>query len=185
MTLDSIIEGCRKGDAVMQKALYDRYSGRFYVLCRRYTSDDATAQEVLSDGFLSVFEQMGNYRGEGSFEGWMQTIFVRCAIRRYKQDLRRIDRESFDDADVAVDNIDNSARMDVRQALMCAMRRLPVVERQAFNLVAVEGCKLEDASKLLEENLSTFKSRYYKALQKMRTMLTRYLGEEYLTNNID
>lgn len=164
----------------MQKALYDRYCGRFYMLCRRYSYNDSSAQEVLSDGFLTVFEQMGNFSGKGSFEGWMRTIFVRCAIKRFKQDRNRVETRVDDEIKTLSGEVDPSSRLDLRQALMESMRLLPDIERQSFNLVAVEGYKLEEASDLLGENLSTIKSRYYKALQKMRVMLASFLGDDYL-----
>lgn len=163
----------------MQKALYDRFSGKFYVLCRRYSANDETAKEVMSDGFLRVFEQIGNYRGAGSFEGWMRTIFIRCAIRGYKRDRIRKEISVEEEMEMASGNLSHESKLDVRQALLRAMRRLTDPERQTFNLVAVEGYKLEEAAQMMEENLSTLKSRYYKTLQKMRLMLTDALGEEY------
>ena len=164
----------------MQKALYDRFSGKFYMLCRRYCANDESAKEVMSDGFLCVFEQIGKYKGTGSFEGWMRTIFIRCAIRRYKRDSCRKEVAVEEGMEVVSGNLDQESKLDVRQALMGAMRRLTDSERQTFNLVAVEGYKLEEAAQIMDENLSTLKSRYYKTLQKMREMLTETLGEEYI-----
>lgn len=181
MTLEEIIEGCRKGDVAMQKKLYDRFSGKFYVLCRRYSTNDASAQEALSDGFLCVFEQIGNYKGHGSFEGWMRTIMVRCAIKLFKQEHpvgQSLDVEEASDTIVEV--VDHEKRMDVQKALLCSMRRLSENECPIFNLIAIENYKFEEASLILGENVSTLKSRYYKALQKMKTMLRVYLGNEYI-----
>ena len=161
----------------MQKELYDRFSGKFYMLCRRYTGDDSTAQEVLCDGFLSIFEQIINYRGEGSFEGWMRTIIVRCAIKRFKREQRRREVCTDEEMEMPVAEGSYDVRMEMRQALMLSMRRLSDMERHAFNLVAVEGYKLEEAAELTEEKLSTFKSRYYKALQKMRMMMKRFMED--------
>ena len=55
----------------MQKELYDRFSARFYALCCRYAPDDDIAKELLVDGFMTIFSEIGNYRGDGAFEGWM------------------------------------------------------------------------------------------------------------------
>ena len=85
-----------------------------------------------------------------------------------------------DDMQVPYDDNDHGERMDVRDAMVCAMRKLSDVDRQIFNLVAVEGYKFEDASLLMGENISTLKTRYYKTLQRMRTLLAGYLGKEYI-----
>lgn len=164
----------------MQKELYDRYSKKFYMLCRRYSRDDSTAQEVLCDGFLKIFEQIDSYRGDGSFEGWMRTIVLRCATKRYRLDMRRVEMQTGDDdVQVSYDDNDHGERMDVRNAMVCAMRKLSDIDRQIFNLIAVEGYKFKDASSLMEVNVSTLKTHYYKTLQRMRTLLAGYLGREY------
>lgn len=164
----------------MQKKLYDLYCGRFYALCRRYSYDESSAQEVLSDGFLRIFEQIDNYRGQGSFEGWMHTIMLRGAIRRFRYDTIHKGK-SVEEGRVKTAVVDEEpeAKIDVQNAFLYAMQRLPDIERPIFNLVAVEGYKFEEASSMLEENISTLKSRYYKALERMKRMVRVYLGEDY------
>lgn len=177
LTLEEIIEGCRRGDVIMQKALYDRYSGRFYMLCRRYTADECSAQEVLSDGFLQVFRNIDKYRGEGSFEGWMYTIFLRCATKKHRHESRCVEVDR--DADVEMTAVrDRETDFDLREALLRSMRKLCDEERHVFNLVAVEGYKLKEAAEMLKVNLSTLKSRYYKSLQRMKTMMEKYMSGE-------
>ena len=83
--LERVIEGCKNGDAKMQRELYQRYSPRFYALCRRYSNDDEMANSALVDGFLTVFQSIGSYRGEGSFEGWMHKIFLRKIVHVYRK----------------------------------------------------------------------------------------------------
>lgn len=177
--LDTIIEGCRKGNAVMQKALYDRYCGKYYLLCRRYSHNDSVAQEVLSDGFMKVFESISSYRNEGPFEGWMRTIFVRCAIRRYNNERQPM--ETLDENELPAElslGKDEVSILDMRQSIMAAMRQLTDLERQAFNMIAVEGYKLEEVSQMLGVNLSTVKTRYYNSLRRMRKMLEGVENDE-------
>ena len=165
----------------MQKELYEMYSPRFYALCRRYTSDEESANEILADGFIAVFSEIGKYRSEGSFEGWMQTIFLRKAIKFFRDDHRRqqtfkeLDSTEFDGeyADIAV-------QIDIRDAMVAALQRLPDEERVAFNLVAVEDYSLAEASEEIGIPISTVKSRYYRALQTVRVFLTKRLGEDFV-----
>ena len=67
--IEDIIEGCRNGDKAMQKELYERYNRRFYAFCRRYATDDESAYEILVDGFITIYKNIDNYKGDGSFEG--------------------------------------------------------------------------------------------------------------------
>lgn len=183
MNLETVIEGCRKGDTAMQKELYEQYSPRFFALCRRYASDDETAREALIEGFITVFKGIENYRGTGSFEGWMHSIFIRTAVRLYRDEKRRHRYFEYGEelgANGGNPNIDN--QIDLRDALVESLQCLPRDERAVFNLVAVEEYTLADAAESLSIPESTAKSRYYRAVEKMRKMLEKRLGREYLKN---
>ncbi len=64
--------------------LYDRFAGRMYAVCLRYASRASDAADILQ-GQLSVFENLPNYRGDGSFEGWIRRIMVNTALRMYQR----------------------------------------------------------------------------------------------------
>ena len=51
-----------------------------FPICIRYIGDRAAAEDVLQDGFITLFEKIGSYKGEGSFEGWARRIFVTTAL---------------------------------------------------------------------------------------------------------
>ena len=50
-----LINGCRKGDRLAQKELYERYSRKMMGVCLRYVNDRETARDLLQDGFVKVF----------------------------------------------------------------------------------------------------------------------------------
>lgn len=182
-TLESVIEGCKVGDEAMQAELYRRYSPRFYLLCRRYAPDDDVAQQILVDSFLTIFAEVSHYRGEGAFEGWMQTIVVRQAIRSYKKNQRRW--ALFEDAekeDFPYHQPDVGMQMDIREALVRALRLLSEKERRVFNLVAMEEYTLADAAELLKLPESTVKTQYYRAQRILKKRLMKHLGRHYLKN---
>ena len=68
-----LINGCRKGDRLAQKELYERYSRKMMGVCLRYVNDRETARDLLQDGFVKVFTSMDSYSGIGSFEGWYRS----------------------------------------------------------------------------------------------------------------
>ena len=59
--------------------IYEAYAGRMLLaivgICR-----EQEALDVLQDGFLKVFRNIGGYTFRGSFEGWMRRIMVNLAI---------------------------------------------------------------------------------------------------------
>ena len=139
MTEKQLIEGCRNGERLAQKELYETYSRKMMGVCLRYVSDRETARDLLQDGFVKVFTSMDSYSGLGSFEGWMRKIFVNCALEY----LRKSDvlREAADlDNTVELIHPDSSAISDMSAAeLMKLVQELPAGFRTVFNLFAIEG----------------------------------------------
>lgn len=173
--LDSVIEGCKNGDAARQRELYDKYAPRYYALCRRYAVDDAVAQEMLTEGFLNVFKYIGSYRGEGSFEGWMRSIFMRMIFRIHQRESRH-EHVSIESSVMEVPHKeDHGLRMDVREALLNSLRTLSEEDRTLFNMIAVEEYSFVEAAQIYGKPVTTLKSKYYKVRDCMREKMKKYL----------
>ena len=179
--LDDVIEGCKNGDKTMQKALYDRYSPQYYALCRRYAGNDETAQEILTEGFLDIFSNINNYRGTGSLEAWMRVIFLRQAIRVFRRDHKHRQMLT-DDLQLTAARISLpiEQQIDIREAITLAMRQLNDLQRQSFNLVAVEGYSFAEAADLLQMPQHNVKYAYSSARKSLRYLLRTHLGKHYL-----
>lgn len=168
MNEEHLIEGCRKGDRCAQKELYDKYSRKMMGVCLRYSNDRETARDLLQDGFVKVFTNIGSYVGTGSFEGWLRRIFVNCALEH----LRKVDilREAAD--------LDNSAELIEPEAsvtdhlsareLMAVIQQLPPGFRTVFNLFAIEGYSHKEIGDMLHITESTSRSQYTRARQLLQ-----------------
>ena len=163
-----LINGCRKGDRLAQKELYERYSHKMMGVCLRYVNDRETARDLLQDGFVKVFTSMDSYSGIGSFEGWMRKIFVNCALEY----LRKSDvlRESTDlDNTAELIQPDASAISNMSAAeLMQLVQELPAGFRTVFNLFAIEGYSHKEISDMLNITESTSRSQFTRAKQMLQ-----------------
>ena len=54
-------EQCRLGNNRARKELYEQYAGRMLGICLRYTGDRDTAQDLLHDGFLKIFDSFDKF----------------------------------------------------------------------------------------------------------------------------
>lgn len=174
MTENDIIEGCLKGDAVSQRELYERFSPVMFGVCCRYMKDRAAAEDILHDGFITVFTKIKEYRGEGSFEGWCRRIFVNTALGylRKKNPLS----ESDDVTEVrwlesgqsdAIEKMSGEELMDI-------IGGLPDGYRTILNLYAVEGYSHKEIGEMLGISENTSRSQYSRA----RAKLIDILGQE-------
>lgn len=168
MNEQQLIEGCKKGDRLAQKELYELHSRKMMGVCLRYVSDRETARDLLQDGFVKVYTSMDSYSGMGSFEGWMRKIFVNCALEY----LRKSDvlRDSTDlDSTAELMHPDSSAISDLSAGeLMNLVKELPTGFRTVFNLFAIEGYSHKEISEMLNITESTSRSQFTRAKQLLQ-----------------
>ncbi len=79
-SLKIIIEGCVRNERKAQEQLFKLFYGKMLSVCLRYTVDHDSAQEILQDGFIKVFEKLDSFDFKGSFEGWVRRIIANTAI---------------------------------------------------------------------------------------------------------
>lgn len=147
--LESLIEGCRKHDPKAQKGLYELLAPSMLAVCRRYMRDGELAKDVLQDGFVTLFDKVSTYKGEGSFEGWARKIFVNTALMQ----LRRNDALKYSD------NIEDSQAMQMVQSntlaqigadeILKLVNEMPSGFRAVFNLYVIEGYSHDEIAEML------------------------------------
>ena len=66
--------------------LVRRHSSAVRALVRRMGADAALADDLAQDAFMAAFEQIGDFRGEGTFQAWVKRIAARLYVRRWRRD---------------------------------------------------------------------------------------------------
>jgi len=171
--IKNIISGCLKGNRRDQELLYRRYSARLYAVCIQYSGNDEEARDILQEGFIKIFENLVNYKHEGSFEGWMRRIMVNTALEKYrnKYNLYRVDDiDQIPEPGMEPDNEDYSG-LEAGD-LLGIIRELPPKYRMVFNLYAIEGYSHKEISKMVNISEGTSKSN----LSRARVILQRRVG---------
>ena len=92
-----LLESCKKGDRKAQKRLYDLLAPKMMALCMRYAGSRELAEDLLQDGFVTLFSKMGNFKNEGSFEGWARRVFVTTCLMYLRKNAGRKGEVSFDE----------------------------------------------------------------------------------------
>ena len=55
-----LIDGCRRNDRSAQRALYDTFAPMMFPVCLRYIGNEAEAEDVLIESFVTVFTHIGD-----------------------------------------------------------------------------------------------------------------------------
>jgi RNA polymerase sigma factor (sigma-70 family) len=183
--LKQIIEGCLRNDRRSQEAIFKLFYGKMMVVCMRYTNDKDTAQEVLQEGFMKVFEKLGAFDYKGSFEGWVRRIVANTAIdsiRRSKKNpiLTDNDNDFKIGGENPMEEQENIELGEVKAEMaMAAIQKLSPAYRTVFNLYVLEEYSHKEIAEMLGISEGTSKSN----LAKAKMNLQKILNQQFM--NID
>jgi len=165
-----LIERCRAGNGQAQRQLYERYAGRLFGLCCRYIKDRMEAEDVLVTGFTKILSKLDQYKGDGSFEGWMKRVIINEALSHLRRS-RNMYLET--DLEWAHAEQDYQRLHNVLEAedLLQLVAELPHGYRMVFNLYAIEGYNHQEIGAMLGISENTSKSQ----LSRARAMLIKQL----------
>lgn len=161
MTEAEIVSACLRGDSKYEWALYEKYAPRMYAICLRYAKHKEEAQDFLQEGFIKVFENLKNYRGDGSLEGWIRRIVVNVILKSFRKMSYKMEvRENYlEPATLSADAVSKLSEKDLNQ-MIC---ELPDGYRLVFNLYVIEGFSHKEIATELGINESTSRSQLMKA----------------------
>lgn len=176
--LKAIIDGCLQNDRRSQEQLFKLFYGKMLPVCIRYVSDRDTAQEVLQEGFIKIFEKLGAFDHKGSFEGWIRRIVANTAIdaiRKSKKDPYRTDNDNdfkIGAEDLMVDR-EEMETLDLKaQVAMEAVQKLSPAYRAVFNLYVLEEYSHKEIGTILGISEGTSKSNLAKAKMNLQKILS-------------
>jgi|GEM_PF-994377 RNA polymerase sigma factor, sigma-70 family len=180
-TVAELIELCKQNDSLAQKDIYDRYKDKLFTICLRYTQTYADAQDLLIDGYVKIFTNIGNFEvrtnAKLSFEAWAKRIIINAAINNYKTQ-KRAKRYSYND-DIHANFYNVSETYTTSEAqysqekLLATIQRLTPKLRMVFNLFAVEEMTAPEIAQKLGMTEGGVRIEIFRA----RTKLKRYLQE--------
>jgi RNA polymerase sigma-70 factor (ECF subfamily) len=148
-------------------------------VCLRYIKDRDSAQEVLQDGFIKVFDKLDLFDFRGSIEGWMRRIFSNTAIDA----IRRAKRNPFlsendnDFKDPGVNQMEEKEDLVTLQLsyqlAMDSVNQLSPAYRTVFNLYVFEEYSHKEIAEILGISEGTSKSNLAKARMNLQKMLVK------------
>lgn len=157
------IEKAKEGDRRAQKTIYDALADKMFAVCLRYMGDRESAEDVLQDGFVTLFAKLDTYTGDGAFEGWARKIFVNTALMSLRKNDVLKDSEDVEAAR-SLSSEAPSAVQNLGYKELCRMiSELPAGFRTVFNMYVVEGYSHQDIADALGISVSTSRSQLLRA----------------------
>jgi len=169
-----LINGCIAGNRRMQEELYRRFSPRMYAVCLRYAGNAEEAEDILQDGFIKVYNKLGSFRSEGSFEGWIRRIFVNTAIehfrrKKYLQPVTEKEENTMEGNYLSV--LDELAERDILELV----QQLSPGYRTVFNMYVVEGYTHKEIGDIMGISEGTSKSQLSRAKVILQELVKKFI----------
>jgi RNA polymerase sigma factor (sigma-70 family) len=180
-TLEELMEGCKAGNRQMQEMLYRQTASKMLVVCMRYAKDRMEAEDVLQMGYVKIFQKVKEYRGEGSFEGWIRRIMVNTAIESYRKNLRMLSVVPIEDAYEQPSNGFDFSRLGM-QDLMKVIQKLADGYRMVFNMYVIEGYSHKEIAETLGITEGASKSQLSRARAILQQEILKMEGFNYATH---
>ena len=158
-----IINGCLKGKASSQKQLYDSLAPKMFALCKRYMGNAEDAEDMLQEGFITLFSKLESFSGEGSFEGWARRIFVNTALMSLRKKDALKDSGEIELAKSIKSEEPSQIENLGQKEILALISALPSKYRVVFNMYVIEGYSHKEIAEVLDISEATSRSQLLRA----------------------
>ena len=173
-----LVRGCIVNDRMAQEQLYKQFYGPMASICMRYTRNQHDAIEVLHNGFLKVYKNIGRFdASKASLYTWIRTIVIHTAIDFIRQKARwYVPQGEIEKVESGID-AEAVQRMSA-QELLKLVTELPPATQTVFNLYVVEGYTHKEIGELLGISDGTSKWHLSEARKQLQKLVSKHANIE-------
>ncbi|MEI6437153.1 MAG: RNA polymerase sigma factor [Candidatus Omnitrophota bacterium] len=163
-----LIERALAGDINAFEAIYRAHSGMVYSVAYRIVNNAGDAEEVTQDVFMSMHQNLKNFRGNSSLKTWAYRITVNRSLNALRRAGRIRSREQLFDHDVNPDDLPNNIDQNIeasaaQEKAAELLNALDPEKRACLTLRAIDGLSYEEISAALGININTVRTRLKRA----------------------
>ncbi|HCO92500.1 MAG TPA: hypothetical protein DIU00_00875 [Phycisphaerales bacterium] len=164
---------CKHGDKEAMCRLYEKYKDYLLTLAKGLLGEQATAEDVVHDVFVSFAGLAGQFRLKGSLRAYLAT----CVSNLARDKIRRRTRQAqvTDSMNPVIQRQDNPAQNLIESEeltrLRQALNQIPYEQRETVILHLKGGMKFREIAGLQGVSLSTIHGRYRYGLDKLRSLM--------------
>ena len=149
-------------EKIVEEILLNNYN-QYYRLAYSYVQNDDDAGDIVQNGAYRAIRNARNLKHEEYASTWLYRIMLNEIFTFCKN--QKAKAASYIQIEQATE--DNYEDIDLQRAL----ETLSDEERMIVELKYFEDMKLEEIAEIMNENLSTVKSRLYRSLRKLKLKL--------------
>ena len=176
-TDDELLALIQDGSQPAFAALVERHSERFYRLAFRYLQNRETAEDVVQDAFVKLWENPNLWQAgrNAKFTTWFYRIVVNLCLdvrKKKKPEPLEDDTQVIDERETADQSM---MRAQQQQMLEREIAALPERQRTALNLCFSEDLSNQEAAEVMGLKLNAFQSLIMRAKTTLKERMKSYL----------
>ncbi len=172
-----LMELIQAGDDKAFETLVKRFQDRLLNFVGRIVTDRETAEELVQETFLRIFNRKNSYTPRYAVSTWIYTIALNLARSELrKRKLRRFLSLDFikEEADVELPDKVNLKAMSLAPIIQQAIEKLPDDYKTAFILCDIQRLPYQLIAVVMRVPVGTVKSRINRARSMLRDKLKPY-----------
>lgn len=172
----SLITAIEKQDKRLFEALYKKYYRQLYVIAYRYTGNIQTAEEIVHDVFIKIWNKAGDLNIQHSMKSYLFKSTVNTALNFIKREKTETEKQqsylSWKENDP--DEEETFAAQELLLAdLEKALQMLPEKCRQVMYLSRFGKLKQQEIAIQMDISIKTVKNHLTYGFQKLREHLEK------------
>ncbi len=178
--MEDLIKGLQAGRPEAFERLVREHGDRIFRFVKRLVGE-RWAEDVTQEVLVRVHRSIGTYRPSGRFESWLFTIANNLSIDHLRRERPRGPAPAGDEAPTMErfpsGQPEPSEAMEEgerRRAILKAVERLPVEQRQVFLLREEGGLSFKEIAGIVGCPLNTALGRMHYAMERLRRSLKAY-----------
>ncbi len=149
---------------------YEKVYPQMYRTALYYMRNCQEAEDAVQDAVLTAYEKFYQLKDREKFGPWMMQILVNRCRRRMKSWFRR--EEDIQNISISGENaLSKETDFAMAAAVKQVFWELKEEERLIVALSVFGGYTSQEIAEIMKQNHSTIRSRYRRALQKMKKKL--------------
>ncbi|HSF88191.1 MAG TPA: RNA polymerase sigma factor [Saprospiraceae bacterium] len=173
-----LIAQCIQGDRKAQLRLYDQCYSYMMSICIRYCKDKHEAGSRLNMSFLKVLQHLGQFDHSGSFKAWVSKITLRSIIDEFRSQQKHYQQHVYygqlsQEMDWPSEDVNHLAEETDLDHLLAVINRLSPMDKQVFNLFAIDGYGHKEIANMLNISEGTSKWHVHEARKKIKEALIK------------
>lgn len=168
-----LLKRAKRGDAKAFETLISNSSGRMFALIGRMVDDRNAVEDVAQNAYIKAWLGLKEFRGQSSFSTWLYRIAVNEALTHIRRETRRRGMETGDSEALqfVTSGKSDESRVVDKLTVRDALSKLPQAYRTAINLSYMDELSYEEAAKVMEVPLNTYRTYVHRGKIKLRRII--------------